>query len=76
MAILRSTSSASGNVAVTAFRYRRNRPLAVPQVMRRYTVREYGGPVGYHYYFRIAPGIVIHTYGSTPQYRQCLMLGP
>ena len=41
-----------------------DRPLRVPSTFRRYSVRDYNGPVDFHYYHRPAPGIVIHTFGA------------
>lgn len=41
-----------------------DRPLAVPQDLRRYSVRDYAGPVDYHAYNRLSPGIVVHSFGS------------
>lgn len=41
-----------------------DRPLIIPQDLRRYSVREYHGSVDYHTYHRPLPGIVIHTFGT------------
>jgi hypothetical protein len=40
-----------------------DRPLALPEGHRRYSIREYGGRVDYHIYHRAVPGIVFHTVG-------------
>jgi hypothetical protein len=40
------------------------RPLAIPQGLRRYSVRDYSGPVDYHTYHRAEAGIVFHTFGT------------
>jgi len=42
---------------------RGGRPLAVPQDVHRYSVRGYDGPVDYHSYHRLSPGIAIHMFG-------------
>jgi hypothetical protein len=39
-------------------------PLTVPPGLHRYLVRGYEGPVDYHSYHRITPGVVIHTFGA------------
>ncbi len=39
-------------------------PLPIPQNMHRYSVRAFDGPVHYHQYNRLAPGIVLHSFGS------------
>lgn len=41
-----------------------DRALAIPEELRRYSVREYSGQVDYHTYHRAAPGIVLHTVGT------------
>jgi hypothetical protein len=41
-----------------------DRPLAIPEGLHRYSVREYSGPVDYHTYHRAVPGIVFHTFGT------------
>jgi hypothetical protein len=41
-----------------------DRPLSVPPGWHRYAVRRYDGPVDYHYYHRLTPGIVVHTFGA------------
>jgi len=41
-----------------------DRPLRPPSDFRRYSVRDYEGAIDSHYYYRLAPGIVIHTFGS------------
>lgn len=41
-----------------------DRPLGAPSGFRRYSVRNHDGPVDFHYYHRLVPGIVIHTFGS------------
>ena len=42
-----------------------DRPLDVPGGWHRYSVRGFDGPVDYHIYHRVMPGIVIHTFGAT-----------
>lgn len=39
--------------------------LAVPSSYRRYAVRSYTGPVDYHSYSRLAPGIILHRFGAS-----------
>ena len=41
-----------------------NRPLAMPANMKRYSVREFVGPIDYHDYHRLSGAVVIHTYGT------------
>jgi hypothetical protein len=41
-----------------------DRPLAIPQGFRRYSVRDDDGPVDYHAYHRPSPGVVIHYSGT------------
>ena len=41
-----------------------DRPLGAPARAHRYTVRGYEGPIGYHNYHRVAPGLVIHMFGA------------
>ena len=39
-------------------------PLNAPGGWQRYAVRGYDGPIDYHIYHRVMPGIVIHTFGA------------
>lgn len=41
-----------------------DRPLATPEGLHRYSVREYSGPVDYHTYHRSERGIVFHSFGT------------
>lgn len=40
-----------------------DRPLAVPRELRRYSVRDHGGPVDFHTYHRLLPDVIIHSFG-------------
>ena len=41
-----------------------DRPLRAPSNFRRYSVREHDGPVDFHFYHRLAPGLVLHSFGA------------
>ena len=42
-----------------------DRPLTVPPGWQPYSVRGHDGPVDYHYYHRLMPGIVVHRFAAT-----------